>query len=158
MQSGTIFDKRVTRLVDGGKIKLIFLSDSEMNLKLQPTPQVTEPQWICSAEFDFKHNYYQRCVSCLISFHYTTTRRAVYTFRFQATLRNLLPLLIGNKGHCQLYKHLNSTVTLIWLFIVHYFVAMQWVSRIIIIIITQISTRENVWDPSIVCHTKWTKQ
>lgn len=44
MQSGTIFDKRVTRLVDGGKIKLIFLSDSEMNLKLQPTPQVTEPQ------------------------------------------------------------------------------------------------------------------
>lgn len=43
MQSGTIFDKRVTRLVDGGKIKLIFLSDSERNLKLQPTPPVAEP-------------------------------------------------------------------------------------------------------------------
>lgn len=36
MQSGTTSDKRVTRLVDGGEIKLNFLSDSEWNLKLHP--------------------------------------------------------------------------------------------------------------------------
>lgn len=44
MQSGTIFDKRVTRLQDGGKMKKhILLSDSEANLKLQPTPRVAQP-------------------------------------------------------------------------------------------------------------------
>lgn len=48
MQSGTIFNKRVTRPQDGGGAggnkKGILLSDSEVNLKVQPAPPVARLQ------------------------------------------------------------------------------------------------------------------